>query len=251
MANPVEAVGLARRGADYEVQFADGRHIRARSVVIATGARYQRLDIAESDRYEGCGIYYGATAMESELCAGVDVDVLVVGGGNPAGRGAVYLAKHARSVHILVRRDGLADTMSRYLVRRIEETPNIHLHPRSEITRLEGDGSRLTTLEYTDRSTGEVTRLDTSSVFLSLGAKPCTGWLKGVVTLDEKGFIPTGPDLGVVDRGTPRGPTLFESSLPRVYAVGDVRSGSVKRVASAVGEGSIVVQFIHRALNKS
>ena len=123
MANPVEAVGLERRGADYEVKFADGRQIRARSVVIATGARYQRLDIADADRFEGCGLYYGVTAMESELCVGADV--LVVGGGNSAGQGAVYLARHARSVHILVRRDGLADTMSRYLIRRTEETPNI------------------------------------------------------------------------------------------------------------------------------
>jgi thioredoxin reductase (NADPH) len=187
--------------------------------------------------------------MESEMCAGADV--VVVGGGNSAGQGAVYLARHARSVHILVRRDGLSETMSRYLIRRIEETPNILLHTRSEITRLTGDGTRLRAVEYDDRGTGRTVQVDTSSVFLFLGARPCTAWLRGTLALDQKGFIKTGLDLSSDDlSSTDRPRTLFESSLPRVYAVGDVRSGSVKRVASAVGEGSIVVQFIHRALNE-
>jgi thioredoxin reductase (NADPH) len=252
LANPVEAVELELTGAQYRVRFADDRRIRGRAVVIATGARYQRLDVADAARYEGCGLYYGATAMEAELCAGADV--VVVGGGNSAGQGAVYLAKHARSVHILVRRDGLAATMSRYLIRRIEETPNIHLHARSQITGLFGDGKRLRAVEYENRGTGATTHLETGSVFLFLGARPCTSWLEGMLALDEKGFIKTGPDLKPEELGSPgngadRRPTLFETSLPRVYAVGDVRSGSVKRVASAVGEGSIVVQFIHRALN--
>ena len=248
MANPVNAIKLVPQAADYEVQFADGRRVRGRSVVLATGASYQRLDVADSDRYQGCGLYYGATAMESEMCAGTDV--IVVGGGNSAGQGAVYLSKHARSVHILVRRDGLGETMSRYLIRRIEETPNIHLHCRSEITRLIGDGSRLQAVEYRNRRANETVRVDTQSVFLFLGASPCTTWLRGTVALDEKGFIKTGPDLEPEELAQhERAPTLFETSLPRVYAVGDVRSGSVKRVASAVGEGSIVVQFIHRALN--
>jgi thioredoxin reductase (NADPH) len=250
MANPVEAVALDRAGADYEVRLSDGRRVRGRSVVIATGAKYQRLDVADADRYEGSGIYYGATAMESEMCAGADV--VLVGGGNSAGQGAVYLARHARSVHILVRRDGLAETMSRYLIRRIEETPNIHLHTRSEITRLIGDDTRLRAVEYRDGTSGATDRVDSPWVFLFLGARPCTLWLRETLALDDKGFIRTGPDLAPVDLSVPaphRPPTLFESSLPRVYAVGDVRSGSVKRVASAVGEGSIVVQFIHRALN--
>jgi thioredoxin reductase (NADPH) len=250
MANPVDAVALRPKGADYEVRFADGRQVRGRSVVIATGAKYQRLDVTDADRYEGCGIYYGASAMESEMCSGAEV--VVVGGGNSAGQGAVYLARHARSVHVLVRRDGLAETMSRYLIRRIEETPNIHLHCRSEITRLIGDGVRLRAVEYLDRDSGKTVLVDAPSVFLFLflGASPCTTWLRGTLALDEKGFIKTGPDLEPEERTQfDRPPTLFESSLPRVYAVGDVRSGSVKRVASAVGEGSIVVQFIHRALN--
>ncbi len=253
IANPVEAVALEQKGAQYEVRFGDGRHVRGRSVVIATGAKYQRLEVADAERYRGCGLYYGATAMESELCAGVDV--VVVGGGNSAGQGAVHLAKNARSVHILVRRDGLADTMSRYLIRRIEETPNIHLCTHCQITRLFGDDDRLRAVEYQNRDTGATVHVETPSVFLFLGAKPCTSWLDGTLALDDKGFIKTGPDLKPAEMGGPGNgavhhPTLFESSLPRVYAVGDVRSGSVKRVASAVGEGSIVVQFIHRALNE-
>ncbi|MGO9913208.1 MAG: FAD-dependent oxidoreductase [Isosphaeraceae bacterium] len=249
MANPVEAVALERHGGDYRVLFLDGRRIRGRSVVVATGAKYQRLDVPDAQKYEGCGLYYGATAMEAELCAGVEV--VVVGGGNSAGQGAVYLARHARSVHILVRRGGLSQTMSRYLIRRIEETHNIFLHAHSEITRLYGDGTRLGAVEYVDLGEGQTVLLDTSSVFLFLGARPCTAWLRGTLALDQKGFIKTGPDLNADDLPSPDRPrTLFESSLARVYAVGDVRSGSVKRVASAVGEGSIVVQFIHRALNE-
>jgi thioredoxin reductase (NADPH) len=254
MANPVEAVALEPHGADYQVRFSDGRRIRGRSIVIATGAKYQRLDVAGAENYEGAGLYFGATAMESEMCAGTDV--VVVGGGNSAGQGAVQLARKARSVHILVRRDGLADTMSRYLIRRIEETANIELCTYCDITKLNGDGSRLESVEYRNRATGATIEIATSSVFLFLGAKPCTSWLKGTVALDDKGFIKTGADLTPAELTASTGPapdrtrTLFETSLPRVYAVGDVRSGSVKRVASAVGEGSIVVQFIHRALNE-
>jgi thioredoxin reductase (NADPH) len=253
LANPVEAVGLKRDGADYHVEFRDGRRVRGRSVVIATGAKYQRLEVADAQSYEGCGLYYGATAMESEMCAGADV--VVVGGGNSAGQGAVYLARHANSVHILVRRDGLSETMSRYLIRRIDETPNIFLHTRSEITCLIGDGTRLRAIQYVDRNEGRTVDLDTPSVFLFLGARPCTAWLERTLVLDEKGFVKAGSDLAPDDLARAgwsigRPPTLFESSLPRVYAVGDVRSGSVKRVASAVGEGSIVVQFIHRALSE-
>ncbi len=248
MANPVDAVGLEPQGETYVIKLADGRCVRGRSVVIATGARYQRLEIAEADRYEGCGVYYGATAMEAEMCTGADV--MVVGGGNSAGQGAVHMAKCARRVHLLVRRGGLAETMSRYLIRRIDETPNIHLHARSEITRLIGDGVRLRAVEYRDHGRDETIRLDAPWVFLFLGAVPCTSWLRGTLALDDKGFVKTGQAIAPEELPRPDwSPSLFESSLPRVYAVGDVRSGSVKRVASAVGEGSIVVPFIHRALS--
>jgi thioredoxin reductase (NADPH) len=253
MANPVRAVELTRDGLNYKVAFADGRMVRARSVVIATGARYRRLDISGVEKFEGSGIFYGATAMESDLCVGCDV--VVVGGGNSAGQGAVYLARGARSVHIVIRRDDLAETMSRYLIRRIEETPNIHLHPRSEVTAVFGD-EKFEAVEITTKGEPRPLRLDAGHLFLFLGALPCTDWLRDFVVTDEKCFIKTGTDLTrdeLVGSGwsIDRTPSLFETSKPRVYAVGDVRSGSVKRVASAVGEGSIVVQFIHRALSES
>jgi thioredoxin reductase (NADPH) len=254
LANPVEARRLERQGENYLVHFTDGRILRGRTVVIATGARYRRLEVPEAAQYEGCGLYYGATAMESELYAGADV--VVVGGGNSAGQGAVHLSRHASSVHILIRRDGLEETMSRYLIRRIVETPNIHVHPLCEITGLRGGNGRLNGVEYREGREGRTESLDASSVFLFIGATPCSAWLEGMVARDPKGFIKTGGDLTDDDLADFRGPaesqgapSLFESSLPRVYAVGDVRSGSVKRLASAVGEGSIVVQFIHRALN--
>lgn len=250
MANPVRAVQLVREGANYQVKFADDRSVKGRSVVIATGARYRRLDVEGAERFEGSGIYYGATAMESDLCVGCDV--VIVGGGNSAGQGAVYLARGARTVHIVFRRDDLAETMSRYLIRRIEETPNIQLHPRSEVSAVFG-GDRLEGIEITSRDEKTPIRLDVPHLFLFLGALPCTDWLRGAVLLDAKGFVKTGGDLSEEELADSvwaeeRPPTLFETSLPRVYAVGDARSGSVKRVASAVGEGSIVVQFIHRAL---
>ncbi len=219
-------------------------------MVIATGARYRRLDVAGAERFEGSGIYYGATAMESDLCTGCDV--VIVGGGNSAGQGAVYLARGARKVHIVIRRESLADTMSRYLIRRIEETPNIELHPNSGVTAVFG-GEHLESLEVTTKGQPRPLRLEVPHLFLFLGALPCTEWLRGKVIMDPKGFIKTGGDLTteeLVQSGWPGEPppTLFETSLPKVYAVGDARSGSVKRVASAVGEGSIVVQFIHRTL---
>ncbi len=217
LANPVKAVGLERHGANYQVRFQDRRQIRGRAVVVATGAEYRRLVVPDAETYRGCGLYYGATAMESEMCAGADV--VVVGGGNSAGQGAVYLARHARSVHILIRRDGLAETMSRYLIRRIEETSNIVLHTRSEITRLIGDGKRLRAIEYHDRARDQTIPLEVSSVFLFLGAQPCTGWLRGTLALDEKGFIKTGPDLTPDElsaHSRPAAHALREQPAPRL-----------------------------------
>lgn len=254
LANPVEAAKLERHGDHYEVVYADGRRSRGRAIVVATGAKYQLLPVDGADRFKGCGLYYGASAMEADMCVGCDV--VVVGGGNSAGQGAVYLASKAKHVHVMIRRDSLDETMSRYLIRRIEETPNITLHPRTEITNLIGENDRLKAIDYRHNNTGNVEHLETPAVFLFLGATPCTAWLKGLLCLDAKGFIPTGPDippeaLSPTDWPEGKRPSLFETCWPRVYAVGDVRSGSVKRVASAVGEGSIVVQFIHRALATS
>jgi thioredoxin reductase (NADPH) len=230
------------------VELADGGSVVARSLVIATGVQYRKLPLASLSQFEGLGVYYGASQMEAQLCEGEDV--LIVGGGNSAGQAAVFLGPRARRIRILVRGPGLAATMSRYLIRRIEESRHITVHPRHQVTSLEGDG-RLERVQVRDEATGRTEALAAHHLFLMTGASPHTEWLKGCVALDEKGFVKTGPDLGHADLGDwplARAPYLLETSVPAVFAVGDVRAGSVKRVASAVGEGSICVQLVHRAL---
>jgi thioredoxin reductase (NADPH) len=219
----------------------DGRSVQARAVVIATGARYRKLDVPELARFEGQGIHYAATAMESQLCR--NDEVAVVGGGNSAGQAAVYLSRTARRVHMLVRGKGLAATMSDYLVQRIRSSPHIILYTRSEITALAGD-SLLREVTWLNRETGEASTHRIGNVFVMIGAEPNTEWLKGCLALDGKGFVKTGYG----DDGLPLA-SPYETTRPGIYAVGDVRSGSVKRVASSVGEGSVVVQAIHRFLN--
>lgn len=212
----------------------DGVAVKARSVVIASGARYRKLDLPDYDRFEGAGVHYAATAMEAQLCA--NADVVVVGGGNSAGQAAVFLSRHARHVHILVRGEGLRATMSSYLVDRIASSSRITLHPFSEVVALEGD-HYLTALSWRNRQTGSVTHLAVGALFVMIGAVPNTYWLDGCLDLDPQGFVVTGTD------GSP-----FQTSTAGIFAVGDVRSGSVKRVASGVGEGSVVVHTIHRYL---
>lgn len=214
----------------------DGAVLQARAVVVATGARYRKLDLPRYAELEGNGIYYAATAMEANLCAGSEV--VVVGGGNSAGQAAVYLARTAGHVHMLVRGPGLAATMSRYLIDRIEASDRITLHPYCEVTALAGDRT-LTGVEWTARNTGAVERRQVGALFVMIGAEPNTSWLRDCVDLDGCGFVRTG-----------QGETYFCSSSPGVFAVGDVRSGSVKRVASGVGEGSVVVSAIHRYLEQ-
>jgi thioredoxin reductase (NADPH) len=221
-------------------------------VVIATGARYRRSSIANLAQFEGAGVYYNATFMEAQLCEGDEV--IVVGGANSAGQAAVFLAQTARRVYLLVRSNNLSVDMSRYLIRRIEETPTIQVKTKTEIVALEGD-EHLERVWWRD-GTGAVTSQDIKHVFLMTGAEANTGWLNGRVTLDVKGFIKTGRDLTQEDLAAARwpldrSPYLLETSLPEVFAVGDVRCGNVKRVASAVGEGSIAVSFVHRALTES
>jgi thioredoxin reductase (NADPH) len=233
----------------YGVRLDDSVTIPARTVVIATGARYHRPPLANLCQFEGAGVYYNATFMEAQLCDGDEV--IVVGGANSAGQAAVFLAQTVRRVHLLVRSSGLSASMSRYLIRRIEENPTIQLKTTTEIMALEGT-EHLERVLWRD-GTGAVTSHDIKHVFLMTGADANTGWLNGRVALDEKGFIKTGRDLTKEDlaaaRWLPdRSPHLLETSLPGVFAVGDVRCGSVKRVASAVGEGSIAVSFVHRAL---
>jgi thioredoxin reductase (NADPH) len=236
----------------YAVQMDDGPRVPARAVVIATGAQYRRPSIENLSTFEGAGVYYGATFVESQLCGGEDV--IVVGGGNSAGQAAVYLAQTSRHVHLFVRSAGLAATMSRYLIRRIEENPAITLHTGTEIIALEGDRS-VERVRWRDSRTGSVETGDIRHVFLMTGAVPNTRWLDVCVALDAKGFIRTGPDLSQEDLAAARWPlarrpSLFETTLPGVFAVGDVRSGNVKRVASAVGEGSIAISFVHQVLQE-
>ena len=248
----VQAVRLHCDRRPYSVELSDGRVVQTSSVVIASGAKYRELTIENLPRFLGAGIYYAATHLEAKLCEGEEI--AIVGGGNSAGQAAVFLASSCRHVHVVVRSNGLSDTMSRYLIRRIEENPNITVHARTQITALEGD-ERLERVGWRSAPSEDVQIRDIEHVFLMTGAVPNTDWLKGCLRLDDKGFVSTGldlhaPDLAAAAWPLSRAPYLLETSLPGVFAVGDVRSGSVKRIASAVGEGSICVQFVHRALGE-
>ncbi len=246
------ATGLACDRQPYGVQIDGGTHLVGRAVIIATGAQYRRPPLENLSRFDGAGVYYAAMPMEAQLCVGEDV--IVVGGGNSAGQAAVFLAETATRVHMLVRGEGLADTMSRYLIRRIEDNPAIELRTRTQITALEGD-RHVERVCWRDDRTGEVDTRDIRHVFMMTGAVPNTGWLDRCVVLDDKGFIKTGPDLSQDDLTSAawpltRPPYLLETSRPGVFAVGDVRGGNIKRVASAVGEGSIAVAFVHQVLQQ-
>ncbi len=233
----------------YKVFLDNGNKIAARAIVIATGAQYNKPHISNLEQFEGQGIYYGATYMESQLCE--QEEIIVVGGGNSAGQAAVFLSQTARKVHMLVRLGGLSDTMSRYLIQRIEENPAIELHYKTEIVGLAGD-THLERVTWRDKTTGETSVHDIRHVFIMAGASPRTEWLRGCIALDDKGFILTGRDLDSAIAASgwtlARPPQMLETSLPGVFAVGDVRAGNVKRVASAVGEGAIAIHLVHRAL---
>lgn len=236
----------------YSLELSDGRVVHASIFIIATGAQYRQLAIENLRRFIGTGVYYAATHLEAKLCEGEEI--VIVGGGNSAGQAAVFLSGGCRHVHILVRSEGLADSMSRYLIRRIDESSNITLHTHTQLTALEGN-VRLERIGWRSDSSGHVETREIGHVFLMTGAAPNTEWLQNCVALDGKDFVRTGPDLHAEELAAarwplPRAPYLLETSLPGVFAVGDVRSGSVKRIASAVGEGSICVQFVHRALRE-
>ncbi|HEV3253927.1 MAG TPA: FAD-dependent oxidoreductase [Candidatus Acidoferrales bacterium] len=228
----------------YAIELDDGGSVQGRSIIVAAGARYRKLALPNLAQFEGVGVYYGATQVEGQMCGGEEV--AIVGGGNSAGQAAVFLAGIARHVYLLVRRPGLAETMSRYLISRIEDNPAITLLTRTEVVALEG-GEHLERIRWRNRDTGEADLREIRHLFLMTGADPNTSWLDGCIALDPQRFIKTGPDLGS-DWHSHRPPYLLETSVPGVFAVGDIRSGSLKRVAAAVGDGSMAVQFVHRVL---
>ncbi|MEI9992175.1 MAG: FAD-dependent oxidoreductase [Rhizomicrobium sp.] len=235
MAIPDEVASVGRRGGIFHLELANKEQVRARAIIIASGARYKRLAVGNLADYEGSHVHYWASPLEARLCAGQEV--VLIGGGNSAGQGAVYLASRVRKVYMLIRGPGLEATMSRYLIDRIAAQPNIELLTKTEVTALKGDKTILQSVEWTDRKTGAVTEKSIGHVFLFIGADPNTDWLSGCgVDLDAKGFVHT------------RGDRPFETSNPGIFAIGDARAGSIKRVAAAVGEGAQVVSAIHAYL---
>ena len=248
-----KATRLACDRKPYVIEVESGVRISARTVVIATGAQYRKLPLENLSRFEGAGVYYGATFVEAQLC-GREEEVIVVGGGNSAGQAAVFLAQMTKRVHMLIRSSGLTESMSRYLIRRIEESPNIALRKHTEIVALEG-GDHLESVRWQNNQTGQTEEHKIRHVFVMTGAAPNTSWLDGCVALDSKGFIKTGADLSQENLSVSRWPLarqphLLETSLPGVFAVGDAREGSIKRVASAVGEGSTAISLVHKVLQE-
>jgi thioredoxin reductase (NADPH) len=254
-AQVIIATGAKRLVCDhkpYAIETDDDRRVPARTIIIATGAEYRVPTIENLSEFKGVGVYYGATFMEAQLCRGEEV--VVMGGGNSAGQAAVFLAQTAKRVHMLVRSKGLAESMSRYLIRRIEQNPAIVLRTNTRIVALEGS-NHLERVRWRDDQAGSIEIHDIKHVFVMTGAVPSTEWLDGCVALDAKGFIKTGPalsqdDLAAARWPLARAPHLLETSLPEVFAVGDVRGGNIKRVASAVGEGSIAISFVHQVLSE-
>src|ERR671921_514768 len=248
---PQAAVGLRREDGHYRIELSEGGEVEARSVLAATGARYRRLDVDRLEHFEGVSVHYAATETEAQRCEGEEV--VVVGGGNSAGQAALFLAGRTQRAYLLIRGDELAKGMSRYLVERVAAAENIELLPNTEVRVLVG-GDRLEGVVVEDNCSGAHRTLGTVALFVFIGAQANTGWLQGAVELDERGFVLTGRELdgsaleGDAWRGLSREPYPLETSLPGVFAAGDARSGSIKRVASAVGEGSMTVRLVHQYL---
>jgi thioredoxin reductase (NADPH) len=246
-----EAEGLSFDGLTRIVRLSGGTEVRAPTILLACGASYRRLDVPGSDRLVGRGIFYGAAVTESRSTTGRDV--VVVGGANSAGQAALHFAQYARMVTMVVRADSLAKRMSRYLVDRINATPNIVVRTRAKVRRVSGD-VRLEEVEIEEMESGDSEALRTNGLFVLIGAQPHTEWLRGSIAQDDKGFVLSGREL-LADDITPawplqRDPFVLETSAPGVFVAGDVRHGSVKRVASAVGEGAMAIQLVHEYLDR-
>jgi len=248
--SPQEATGLRADGSYRYVKLGDGAELACHSVLLATGVQWRRLDVPGLDRLQGAGIYYGAASSEAMTCA--NEEVYIVGGANSAGQAAMNFSRYARRVIMLVRGESLASSMSRYLIEQIEKTPNIQVEFNTSLAEAHGE-TRLEAISVRCSTSGEISTLPATSLFIFIGAEPRTEWLDGAIERDAKGFILSGADL--VRNGKPpegwqlkRDPGLLETSLPGVFVAGDVRRGSVKRVASGVGEGSIAIQFVHQYL---
>jgi len=250
--SPQEAMGVRTEGSYRIIKLADGSEISCHALLVATGVQWRRLEAPGIDKLQGAGVYYGGGATEALSCKGEII--YVVGGANSAGQAAMNFAKYAERVVILVRGEGLAATMSQYLIDQIQRTPNIQIWSHASVSEVHGD-RRLEEISVLCSDTTKVERVPASSMFIFIGALPRTDWLAGLVERDDRGFILTGPDL-MRDGEHPKGweldrdPFLLETNVPGIFAVGDVRHGSVKRVASGVGEGSVAVQFIHQYLSK-
>src|SRR6202043_762842 len=249
---PQEAVSVRAEGPYRFVKLSDGSELSCHALMVATGVQWRRLEAPGIDRLQGAGVYYGGGSTEALSCKGEII--YVVGGANSAGQGAMNFAKYAERVVIVVRGSSLSSTMSQYLIDQIKETPNIQIWPHARVSEAHGD-THLEEISFLCSDSNKIERVPASAVFIFIGASPRTDWLGDIVERDERGFILTGPDLlreGRRPKGweLDRDPFLLETNVPGIFAVGDVRHGSVKRVASGVGEGSVAVQFIHQYLSK-
>lgn len=245
---PAEVIGLEFDSSYNVFRLASGESVSSRCVLIATGVSYRKLDVEGGDRFEGCGVYYSATNVEAQMCG--DSQIIIVGGANSAGQAAVFLSEYAKKVLLLIRGDDLSKDMSQYLSRRIEQTDNIELLTNTELSKMEGDDV-LRAVEIRNNKTNETKVVETPAVFIFIGAIPHTAWLPAQIDVDDKGFVKTGPQVADSEFWSAgRQPFLLETSRAGVFAAGDVRLGSIKRVASAVGEGSMTVQFVHQILSQ-